>query len=143
VIARAALGIGMGTGTTGTVMWFNTIVQSGSNGISVGQATANDLRNNILAFNGANGVASTDAKFSQQDYNLFFGNVSGSCSPCTPGVHSVLLDPRFANAGADDYTLQTGSPAIDAGTPVASDRNGAASGNFNGSAPDLGYWESP
>jgi hypothetical protein len=141
LIIRADLGIGMGTGTTDTVMWFNTIVQSGSNGITVGQATANDLRNNILAFNGGYGVFATDVKFTQQDYNLFFGNVSGTCSSCTLGTHSVLLDPRFVNAAGDDFTLQSGSPAIDAGIPVGSDRNGAGAGDYNGTAPDLGYWE--
>jgi hypothetical protein len=45
------------------------------------------------------------------------------------------------NAAGDDFTLQSGSPAIDAGIPVGSDRNGAGAGDYNGTAPDLGYWE--
>jgi hypothetical protein len=142
-ILRAGTGIGMGAGATGTVMWFNTIAQSGAHGLNVGQSTTNDLRNNIFAFNGAYGVSGNDTKFSQQDYNSFFGNTSGTCVGCTPGIHSVLLDPKFVNVAGDDYTLQAGSPAINTGTPVGSDRNGAGSGDFNGAAPDLGYWESP
>jgi hypothetical protein len=142
LILRATNGVVMGAGTTGTVMWFNTIVQSGSHGINVGQSSGNDLRNNILAFNGAYGVSGNNTKFTQQDYNAFFGNVSGSCT-CTAGAHSVLLDPKFVNVAGDDYTLQAGSPAINAGTPVGSDRNGSAAGDFNGAAPDLGYWEAP
>jgi hypothetical protein len=143
LIVRAETGIGMAVGATGTVMWFNTVAQSVLHGINVGNSSTNDLRNNILAFNGDAGVWGQDSRFSQQNYNLFFGNTTGTCSPCIPGQNSVFLDPRFVNTAADDYTLQAGSPAINAGTPVAADRNGAGAGNFNGTAPDLGYWESP
>jgi hypothetical protein len=143
LIVRAETGIGMAVGATGTVMWFNTVAQSVLHGINVGNSATNDMRNNILAFNGDAGTWGQDSRFSQQNYNLFFGNTNGTCSPCIPGPNSVFLDPRFVNAAADDYTLQAGSPAIDAGTPVAVDRNGAGSGNFNGTAPDLGYWEAP
>lgn len=143
VIARASVGVGMGAGATGTIFWFNTIVQSGSYGVNIGGASANDFRNNILAFNGSYGAGATDPKFSQQDYNLFFGNTSGACSSCTLGLHSVLLDPKFGNVAGDDFTLQAGSAAIDAGTPVGADRNGGGAGDYNGSAPDIGSWEAP
>jgi len=97
-------------------MWFNTVAQSVASGVNVGQATANDLRNNISAFNGGYAIVASDAKFTQQDYNGLFSNASGPCSVCTPGIHSVLLDPKFVSAGTGDYTLQSGSPMIDTGT---------------------------
>lgn len=42
-------------------------------------------------------------------------------------------DPLFVNPGADDFSLQAGSPAINAGIDVGLP--------FTGSAPDLGYKE--
>jgi parallel beta-helix repeat protein len=143
LILRANVGIAMAPGASGTVMWHNTVVRSWLAGISIGQSSGNDLRNNILALNGSDAVSGTDSKFAQQDYNSFFGNVGSACNGCTLGAHSVLLDPKFVDVAGDDYTLQSGSPAIDAGTPLGVDRNGASAGDFNGAAPDLGAWEHP
>ena len=143
LVVRADTGIGMGVGATGTVMWFNTIVQSAASGFNIGNSTTNDLRNNISAFNGAYAIVATDAKFTQQDYNGLFSNASGPCTVCTPGTHSVLLDPKFVSLASDDYTLQSSSPMINAGVAVGFDRNGSKAGDFDGTAPDLGFWESP
>ena len=143
LVVRADTGVGMGVGASGSVMWFNTIVQSVASGFNIGQSSANDLRNNISAFNGAYGIVASDAKFTQQDDNGLFNNASGSCTVCTPGTHSVLLDPKFVSMATGDYTLQPGSPMINVGIAVGVDRNGAKAGDFDGSAPDLGFWESP
>jgi hypothetical protein len=52
-----------------------------------------------------------------------------------PGWEKNLRgDPLFTNAGAFDFSLQTGSPAIDAGRPIAGV-------SFRGAAPDLGAVE--
>lgn len=48
-------------------------------------------------------------------------------------VHSIYGDALFTNVAANDFTLQVGSPAINAGVDV-----GLA---FLGAAPDLGYAE--
>jgi hypothetical protein len=48
----------------------------------------------------------------------------------------MAADPRFVNAGATDYRLQSDSPAVDAGTQVSGVTEG-----FNGGAPDMGYVE--
>jgi len=143
LILRANVGIAMAPGATGTVMWHNTIVRNLLIGINIAQSSSNDLRNNILALNGSDGVSGTDSKFTQQDYNSFFGNGGSACNGCSPGPHSVQLDPKFTNSVGDDYTLQSGSPAIDAGTPLGVDRNGAGAGLFDGAAPDIGFREHP
>jgi len=143
LVRAGTSGIGMGATTANVVIWFNTVVENANTGVVVGQASGIDLRDNILAYNTLYGVVGTDSKFTQQDYNLFFGNGSGTCNPCTLGPHTVLADPLFVNCAADDFTLQAASPAGNVGIDLAVDRNGAGAGNFNGSAPDLGYWESP
>ncbi len=54
-------------------------------------------------------------------------------------------DPLFVNPSAGDYALQSGSPAIDAGTPYL-ESNGQVivdlqPGEYNGTAPDMGAFE--
>jgi hypothetical protein len=142
LMLRANFGVGMASGTTGAVMWFNTIAQCASTAINVGQATANDARNNILANNGQYGVSGATSRFTHLDYNLSFGNGTTACNACTPGPNSLDVDPLFVNPAVDDYTLKIGSPAINAGTSLGVDRNGATVGDFNGAKPDLGYRES-
>jgi hypothetical protein len=46
------------------------------------------------------------------DYNVQYG---GSDSAFT-GAHDLTSDPKFVNAGCDDFRLATGSPAIGSGT---------------------------
>jgi hypothetical protein len=49
--------------------------------------------------------------------------------------NSVMSDnPDFTDQANHDFTLQVGSPAIDAGVNVGLP--------YNGTAPDIGYWES-
>jgi hypothetical protein len=143
LLLRAGTAIGMASGTTNVRIWHNTIVYNSVTGVVVGQANGIDLRNNIIAFNTQYAVNAADVKFTQQDYNLMFGNTSGDCVACTPGPNSVLTDPQFVNAAADDFALGATSPALNAGTDLGVDRNGASAGNFNGAAPDLGYLEGP
>lgn len=49
-------------------------------------------------------------------YNLVHGN-DGTLSSPDCEDHLVQADPLFTDAGAGDFTLQAGSPAIDAGDP--------------------------
>jgi hypothetical protein len=143
LIARANFGISMGTGTTGTVIWHNTFANCSASGLNVAQGAMNDVRNNIFALNANYGMAATDSRLTQNTHNLFFGNGSGPCNPCMVGANSLQIDPLFVNAAGDDFTLQANSPAINAGASLGVDQNGAAAGDFNGVAPDIGYWESP
>lgn len=91
----------------------------------------NDFKNNILVGPGRGILvtAAGDDKWLAHSFNAFHG-VSSPYSGTTAGYREMVADPLLD----PDYTLQAGSPAIDAGIYV-----GIA---FNGSAPDLGAMES-
>lgn len=61
------------------------------------------------------------------DYNLFFGNVTNNYNGISAGAHDVTTDPKYTNAGAGDFTLQTSSPAIKAGFALGSPYQSALS----------------
>lgn len=116
------------------MFWFNTIVDTinGGYGFNPGQSSENDFRNNIVTGSASGGVAGPCSRYSYLSYNLFFGNGSADAA-CTPLVGSIQQDPLYTDPGNDDYTLLPGSPAINAGTDVGLP--------YNGTAPDIGYWE--
>ena len=126
---------------SGVTAWHNTLANPMGAALDLGTATTVDARNNIFSGAGGYGILGTSSQFSKLDYDLFFSNASGNCSGCTPGTHSVFADPLYNNAGALDYSLKTGSPAIDAGVDLGEDRNLGTAGNYNGTAPDLGFIE--
>ncbi len=84
------------------------------------------IRNNILSQNDTN-ISIIAGAVSQTtiDHNLFYGDGS------VMGTDIVVGDPKFRNPSAGDFYLQSGSPAIDAGSS-----SGAPSKDFEGS-PDL------
>jgi hypothetical protein len=123
------------------VVRHNTMIGAGESALNLINVSGVDLRNNVIVSAAQYGILGETADFAEQSHNLFFDNGSGPCSACTPGSGSVEEDPLFVGSG--DYRLSTGSPAIDAGLGLGDDVNGAAPGDFSGSAPDLGYYEAP
>jgi uncharacterized repeat protein (TIGR02543 family) len=77
--------------------------------------------------------------------NLFFNNSGGNSSGFNAAGNSAPVnlaslltgDPLFVSAGSGDFHLQSGSPAIDAGTVIS-----GVTGSVSGSAPDIGAYES-
>jgi len=98
------------------------------------------LKNNVVVVVSGQSYFAPDAlRVSAQfkgSNNLFFGG--GAAPSFLEG--NVGADPRFVNAGAFDFHLQAGSPAIDAGASVAiaSDFDGVPR---TGRAPDIGAYE--
>jgi len=95
------------------------------------------IKNNIFyASSGGQGAVFTNGATGTSpvmDYNLVFGNSvaynwSGT-SYATPALfyaasgqcqHDLNSDPKFTNAAASNFSLQSGSPAIDTGTNLGS-----------------------
>jgi hypothetical protein len=145
LLANAIIGANPGVevdALDGARLWHNTVVDGAGDGVSLTGTTNVDFRNNIVS--GANlfGVDGSNGQFTNFDYNLYFDNTSGNCSSCTPGSNDVQgSNPLFTNPGGDDYTLQTGSPAIDTGIDLGDDRNLTSPGLYNGAGPDRGFVE--
>ena len=62
-------------------------------------------------------------------YNTFAAYAGGGWEPNS----QLNADPLFTNRGAEDFTLQAGSPALNAGVDLGLP--------YYGAAPDMGYWE--
>lgn len=102
-------GIAMGEGGTPLII-NNTVVNSVYTGISV--MVYGEVINNISVNNGT-GISSLEDNQANVQYNCIWGNETDYFQ-IVPGEGDVNLDPLFT----EDYRLQAGSPAIDAGYPV-------------------------
>jgi predicted outer membrane repeat protein len=100
------------------------------------RATMN-LVNNIFAGGPGGDGVTQDNNNGVRDYNLWFDNsnndVGGQLDNNDLGGNSLFLDPEISSflldgdCTNDDLTLVPGSPAIDAGDPTISDRDGSPS----------------
>lgn len=90
----------------------------------------------------------------QIDHNLYFQsagakwNVAGASHDFTSyretfgrDAHGMEADPQFTNVTGGDFTLQSTSPAIDAGAELGLTRDLAGTSVPQGGAPDLGAYE--
>lgn len=101
-------GIAMGEGGTPLII-NNTVVNSEYTGISV--MVYGEVINNISVNNGT-GISSLEDNQANIQYNCIWNN-GIDYFQISPGEGDINLDPLFT----DDYRLQAGSPAIDAGHP--------------------------
>jgi hypothetical protein len=128
----------------------NTFANGNANGESGqimfwGSNTGINIRNNI--FYRPNGYAMTRYAATISctfDHNLIYGVTGVMSDPtgCSVGTNQTGVDPKFVNAGANDFHLQSGSPAVDSGMTLAAvttDIDGNA--RPQGSAFDLGARE--
>lgn len=94
--------------------------------------------NNISAECGGNGyyAAAAYTPTLTADYNCSYNNGTAYSGDWSQGENDVTSDPTFTNAASADFTLQDGSPCIDAGVAVAGINDG-----YSGTAPDIGRYE--
>jgi hypothetical protein len=117
---RCRTGIVLGTWYSNTdgssvsnINVFNNTFYGGGYGIIIRPMVSATVgwENNIFANNIFNYVNTLSWNSGNTDYNLYFSGGTG------PGAHVLTLDPLFNNAPAGDFTLQSASPAINAGDP--------------------------
>jgi predicted outer membrane repeat protein len=111
---------------------------STSAAIGVGSATVNVTDTIITKY--AYGIAVGNGAVSE-DYNLYFSNSNNWTGQVITGIHSFEADPLFVDPGVDDYHVQPGSPAVNAGVNVGVnfDIDGQPRPLFNGF--DIGFDE--
>lgn len=150
----------------GTSTFVHNTCVGGQSGLRFGpgsgasKETGITFKNNIVSHqtfaninideSGSSAVASDDFD-NDVDYNLYYKsggavfvtfdanntyNLTTWRAATTWDAHSVEGDPLFTNAGAADYTLQSGSPALNVGVAISPINDG-----YSGAGPDMGRYE--
>jgi uncharacterized repeat protein (TIGR01451 family) len=129
--------------------WYqNTIHGSGDDGIEV-MGLGHEIRNNIITGSAGYGI-NVNAGTMTESNNLVTGTLTSPANAL--GQSNVALDatdlsadPLYINAAGGDFALtECSSPAINTGLDLGAgqpDLNGTDPGNYNGSAPDRGAFE--
>ncbi len=98
---------------------FNTTYQNGQSGIDpfevfLDRAINSTVENNIMyALPGGQTGGGSNSTGTTWDYNLLYAGGSG-----ITGVNDRRANPLFINAGASDFKINAGSPAIGAANPA-------------------------
>jgi hypothetical protein len=102
------------TATYGTMKVRNAVVMGG---ISLTTTYLDTTIEGSILTDARCAITSDSAKFTVRN-NIFWDNNSNACSKTTDPIgndDNIEADPEFSDAANGDYTLQAGSPAIDAG----------------------------
>src|SRR5262249_43120866 len=127
IVGNTGTGITLGYSGNSSKVYNNTIVGNNGACILIMKSTWDDesglsvVKNNICYQNGQNTIIDGSGTGTVELNNNLIG-----------------IDPKFVNSAADDFHLQSDSPAIGGGT------SNIAPGitiPFNGSAPDIGAFE--
>lgn len=107
-----ALFVNSGSATT----IINNTFDNNEYGVNILSDVSGDVRNNIITNSSEWGLKTASTSLTA-DYNLLWNNTRDYIGSAPFGANDVSSDPLFRDPGAGDYSLQIGSPAIDAGDP--------------------------
>ncbi|KKL16655.1 hypothetical protein LCGC14_2493390, partial [marine sediment metagenome] len=94
---------------------YNNVLYGNENGFDVD--TTVTIRNNIVRTSGTNDINIAASQTVTGGYNIF-EDAAKAGDGTYSGASLWSTDPLFTDAANDDFTLQSKSPAIDAGTDV-------------------------
>ena len=137
LLIRSGTGILTGPGADSVKIWHNTVVSAEEAGMDLASGSNVDVRNNIISHIAA-GFGIVGAAVTVLGNNLFFAN-NTDCSGCPGGAlgnNPQTGDPLYVNFGADNFELQSTSPAVNNGDATV------AAGRTSNGLPDIGYFES-
>jgi hypothetical protein len=122
---------------------YNNTFYNNQVGVAILPMTSSTVtwENNIFANNQVNYYNSLNWNPGNTGYNLYSGSNVG------PGSSNVTSDPQFANVGAENFSLQSTSPAINAGDPntpqgAVGPLDDAGNSRIQGGRIDIGAYES-
>lgn len=107
-------------------------------GISIVGTTTAAIHNNIV-YGFSTGIAAETTNNVTNDFNLVYNYATAAYSNLTAGSGALSSDPLFTSLAGSDYTLQSSSPAINAGTDTS--RTTDKDGNSIEGAEDIGAYE--
>ncbi|GJQ28934.1 MAG: hypothetical protein HBSAPP03_08180 [Phycisphaerae bacterium] len=105
---RAGGGGGLGPSVS---VWHATIARNAGDGVEIEGGTFTTT-NSIIAYNSGVGLRRTGGTFNHT-YNIIFSNTAGAFVGTVLSAGESTVDPKFTSTSV--YTLQSGSPAVNAG----------------------------
>jgi hypothetical protein len=116
-------------------MVINSVIVNNEYGLAANHNSSINVYNSILYSNSTDGGAGyTDENSS---ITVQYSNVEGGFD----GDSNINSDPLFTDAEDGDFTLQSTSPCIDAGTADIDGDGNEDISNYFGTAPDMGAYE--
>ena len=138
-VATGNIGVGIyiDNNTSGLTVHHNAIDNCTDSGIRLNWAASNNLICNNTLYNTTNAMQAWLNGYTQSG-NVTRNNLSTTANWIgnTQSNNLVTSSPGFVNAGAGDFRLTAGSPAVNYGTPISGITDG-----YVGAAPDAGAYE--
>jgi hypothetical protein len=92
----------------------NTSYWNASAGYAIGGPASSSVHHNIAYNNQGAGLAWSGGGSPALSCNDWFGNLGGATTGTVPGATDLALDPLFCNVPADNVSLSTFSPVLNA-----------------------------
>ena len=135
VLIRESYGAAIDAKYGSNAMVINSVIVNNEYGLAANHNSSINVYNSILYSNSTDGGAGyTDENSS---ITVQYSNVEGGFD----GDSNINSDPLFTDAEDGDFTLQSTSPCIDAGTADIDGDGNEDISNYFGTAPDMGAYE--